>query len=302
MANILGEQRTMANNVRGVRRTKRTLSYKECSLFATLEEKEVPAPSVRRPKNLRAFQKLASARTARPPVSKKSHLGHRQSSRSVRRMSCSRTSPVGCRDRFGNFGSTPGGTMGKGREPQIILKTDQRSVAHVNRQSPKSGRWRSRSARIRWADVAMFCPSVASMVHRKWFVRPEQPEWRAPDRLASAAFSAAGRGVLGAGFRLWLFGLARPSPCGGPFGSISRGAIYRVKSPVQRVHKAEIQPGVGGDPGNNRLAHKARPARVRRRICGERHRRLGSSPSYRSGPQGHRCLARAPPENTGGRR
>jgi predicted ATPase len=30
-------------------------------------------------------------------------------------------------------------------------------------------------------------------------------------RLASAAFSAAGRGVLGAGFRLWLFGLARPS-------------------------------------------------------------------------------------------
>jgi hypothetical protein len=57
------------------------------------------------------------------------------------------------------------------------------------------------------------------------------------------------RGVLGAGFRLWLFGLARPSPCGGPFGS-TRGAIYLVKSPVQRVHKAEIQPGVGGDAGN----------------------------------------------------
>jgi class 3 adenylate cyclase len=74
---------------------------------------------------------------------------------------------------------------------------------------------------------------------------------------------------------------------------ISRGAIYRVKSPIQRVHKAEIQPGVGGDAGNNRLAHKARPARVRRRICGERHRRLGPSPSYRSGPQGHRRLARA---------
>jgi hypothetical protein len=44
----------------------------------------------------------------------------------------------------------------------------------------------------------------------------------------------------------------------------------------------------GGDAGNSRLAHKARPARVRRRICGERHRRLGPSPSYRSGPQGHR--------------
>ena len=29
-------------------------------------------------------------------------------------------------------------------------------------------------------------------------------------------------------------------PCGGPFKSISRGAIYRVKSPVQRVHKAEL--------------------------------------------------------------
>jgi hypothetical protein len=24
------------------------------------------------------------------------------------------------------------------------------------------------------------CPSVGSMVHGKWFVRPEQPEWRAP--------------------------------------------------------------------------------------------------------------------------
>jgi hypothetical protein len=30
--------------------------------------------------------------------------------------------------RFGNYGSTLGGDMGKGREPQIILKTDQRNV------------------------------------------------------------------------------------------------------------------------------------------------------------------------------
>ena len=29
---------------------------------------------------------------------------------------------------FGNFGSRVGGTMGKVREPQIILKTDQRNV------------------------------------------------------------------------------------------------------------------------------------------------------------------------------
>jgi DNA invertase Pin-like site-specific DNA recombinase len=34
------------------------------------------------------------------------------------------------------------------------------------------------------ADVAMFCPSVASMVCGKWFVRPEQPEWRRPSALA----------------------------------------------------------------------------------------------------------------------
>jgi hypothetical protein len=35
---------------------------------------------------------------------------------------------------------------------------------------------------------------------------------RASDGLVSAAFSADGRGVLGAGFLLWLFGLGRPSP------------------------------------------------------------------------------------------
>jgi hypothetical protein len=83
---------------------------------------------------------------------------------------------------------------------------------------------------------------------------------------------SASRGGLKAGSRLRLFG-AGPArhPCGGLFGSISRSAIYRVKSPIQRVHKAEIQPGVGGDAGNSRLAHKVQPVRVRRRICGERH-------------------------------
>jgi hypothetical protein len=30
--------------------------------------------------------------------------------------------------RFGNNGCTLGGAMGKGREPQIILKTDERNV------------------------------------------------------------------------------------------------------------------------------------------------------------------------------
>jgi hypothetical protein len=42
---------------------------------------------------------------------------------------------------------------------------------------------------------------------------------------------------------------------GSPFWSVSRQTIYRVKSPVHQVHRAEIQPGVGGDAGNNRLAH-----------------------------------------------
>jgi hypothetical protein len=70
----------------------------------------------------------------------------------------------------------------------------------------------------------------------------------------------------------------------GNFGCTLGGTMGKGRepqSPVQRVHKAEIQPGVGGDAGNSRLAHKARPARVRRRICGERHRRLGPSQSYR---------------------
>jgi hypothetical protein len=54
------------------------------------------------------------------------------------------------------------------------------------------------------------------MVARKRFVRPEQPERRAPD------FQPA----------RWLFGLRR-SPLR-PFGSISRGAIYRVVNGARR--------------------------------------------------------------------
>jgi hypothetical protein len=63
----------------------------------------------------------------------------------------------------------------------------------------------------------------------------------------------------------------------GNFGCTLGGTMGKGRepqSPVQQVHRAENQPGVGGDAGNNRLAHKARPARVRRRICGERHRHL----------------------------
>jgi hypothetical protein len=30
--------------------------------------------------------------------------------------------------RFGNFGCTPWGTMGKSREPQVMLKTDKRKI------------------------------------------------------------------------------------------------------------------------------------------------------------------------------
>jgi alkylhydroperoxidase family enzyme len=33
-------------------------------------------------------------------------------------------------------------------------------------------------------------------------------------------------------------GLPARHPCGGPFGSISRGAIYRLKPPIQQVHRA----------------------------------------------------------------
>jgi hypothetical protein len=62
-------------------------------------------------------------------------------------------------------------------------------------------------------------------------------------------------------------GWAARHPCG-PLGPISRGAIYRGKSPVQRVYKAEF----------SRAWDKGRPARVCRRICGEWHRRLGPSP------------------------
>jgi hypothetical protein len=36
--------------------------------------------------------------------------------------------PSQSRSRFGNYGCTLGGTMGKGRERQIILKTDQRTI------------------------------------------------------------------------------------------------------------------------------------------------------------------------------
>jgi hypothetical protein len=90
----------------------------------------------------------------------------------------------------------------------------------------------------------------------------------APQTLASAEFSATGRSGSGPAPACASSGWPACHLCGGPFRSISRGAIYRVKSPVQRVHKAEIQPGVGGDAGNSRLAHKARPARVRSRLRG----------------------------------
>jgi hypothetical protein len=45
-----------------------------------------------------------------------------------------------------------------GNRAEIVL-------AQVNRQSPKSAALALRSARNPSADVAMFCPSVASMVH-----------------------------------------------------------------------------------------------------------------------------------------
>ena len=68
------------------------------------------------------------------------------------------------------------------------------------------------------------------------------------------------------------------------------------------VHKLKGQPGMGRPcrrwrTGSKRSASLSTPAHF-----GERHRRLGPSLSYRSGPQGHRRSARASPENTGGHR
>jgi hypothetical protein len=56
--------------------------------------------------------------------------------------------------------------------------------------------------------------------------------------------------VLGAGFRLWLFGLPARQPCGGPV----RVDFARRDQSGKIVHPAgpqgRNQPGVGGDAGN----------------------------------------------------
>jgi ABC transporter substrate binding protein len=64
-------------------------------------------------------------------------------------------------------------------------------LAHVNRQSPKSAAL-ALAQRPHSLDRCRHVLSLRSEhCARKRFVRPEQPEWCAPDRLASAAFSAA---------------------------------------------------------------------------------------------------------------
>jgi ABC transporter substrate binding protein len=61
-------------------------------------------------------------------------------------------------------------------------------LAHVNRQSPKSAAL-ALAQRPHSLDRCRHVLSLRSEhCARKRFVRPEQPEWRAPDRLASADF------------------------------------------------------------------------------------------------------------------
>jgi hypothetical protein len=76
---------------------------------------------------------------------------------------------------------------------------------------------------------------------------------RAAPAFAQSTYGSVGRGGSGPAPACASSGWPACHLCGGPFRSISRGPIYRVKSPVQRVHGAEIQPGVGGDAGNSRI-------------------------------------------------
>ena len=124
--------------------------------------------------------------------------------------------------------------------------------------------------------------------------------WRAGSVVWRSLASTGGR--EGLDVHTWLFGLARPSPLRRTVrvDFARRDLSGKIAYPADLLANSEplqgrIQPGVGGDAGNSRLAHKARAARARQRIYGEWHRGLGPSPSYRSGPQGHRRRARTPP-------
>jgi hypothetical protein len=57
--------------------------------------------------------------------------------------------------RFGNFGCTLGGTMGKGRERQIILKTDQRNILL---EMGLGGKFRTRSSG--WGENRIFSKAM----------------------------------------------------------------------------------------------------------------------------------------------
>jgi hypothetical protein len=110
---------------------------------------------------------------------------------------------------------------------------------------------------------------------RKRFVRPEQPEWCAPDKLASAAFSSAGRAYSG------------PASVCGSSGWHARHPLRRTvrvdfarrdqSGKIARPAGPEGRNSAGPGGAMQGIADWARPARVRLRICGERHRRLGPS-------------------------
>jgi hypothetical protein len=58
-------------------------------------------------------------------------IGHRFLQEQAPATRCNDVAPIGQFRhfaRFGNFGCTLGGSMGKGREPEVILKTDERRI------------------------------------------------------------------------------------------------------------------------------------------------------------------------------
>jgi hypothetical protein len=74
-----------------------------------------------------------------------------------------------------------------------VLRNHARIIfAHVNRQSPKSARCRSRSALIRSANVAMVVSLRREDGARKPFPRPERCEGHGPDGAASRKWGSRG--------------------------------------------------------------------------------------------------------------
>ena len=109
---------------------------------------------------------------------------------------------------------------------------DQRAGANL--RSPR--RFLSRSALIGSADVAMGSPSVARIVHGNCLQDLNGPR-RAPRTDWAPRGSRPGPACGSSGSR------THPLPGGGPFGSVSRETIYRLKLLLRRVQKPKSEPG-----------------------------------------------------------